>query len=89
MIFGYSRVSKGDEQNSQLQLQAFKTAKVEKVFEETASGGRWDRPTLHRMLDQLREGDIVVVWKLDRLSRSLKDLLVIIGCFPTKVRNAP
>ncbi len=43
MIFGYSRVSKGDEQNNQLQLQVFKTAKVDKVFEERASGGRWDR----------------------------------------------
>ena len=73
MIFGYSRVSKGDEQNNKLQLQAFKTTKV-----ETVSGGRWDRPILHNMLDQLRKGDIVVVWKLDRLSRSLKDLLVII-----------
>ncbi len=78
MIFGYSRVSKGDDQSNQLQLQAFKTAKIEKVFEERASGGRWDRPILHNMLDQLREGDIVIVWKLDRLSRSLKDLLVII-----------
>ena len=78
MIFGYSRVSKGDEQNSRLQLQAFRSAKVEKTFEETASGVRWDRPTLHKMLEQLCEGDIVVVWKLDRLSRSLKDLLVII-----------
>jgi DNA invertase Pin-like site-specific DNA recombinase len=45
------------------------------VFEEAASGGRWDRPILHDMLRQLREGDVVVVWKLDRLSRSLKDLL--------------
>ncbi len=78
MIVRYSRVSKGDEQNNKLQLQAFKTAKVEKVFEERASGGRWDRPILHNMLDQLCEGDIVIVWKLDRLSRSLKDLLVII-----------
>jgi DNA invertase Pin-like site-specific DNA recombinase len=40
-------------------------------------GGRWDRPELHRMLDHLREGDTVVVWKLDRLSRSLKDVLHI------------
>lgn len=78
MIFGYSRVSKGDEQNSRLQLQAFKSTKVEKIFEETASGGRWDRPMLHKMLEQLREGDTVIVWKLDRLSRSLKDTLVII-----------
>lgn len=44
---------------------------------EVASGGRWDRPELHRMLDHLREGDTVVVWKLDRLSRSLKDVLHI------------
>jgi len=77
MIFGYSRVSKGDDQNTRLQLRAFKEGGVEKTFRETASGGRWDRPTLHKMLDQLREGDVVVVWKLDRLSRSLKDLLVI------------
>lgn len=77
MIIGYSRVSRGDDQNNRLQLQAFKDTGVEKVFEESASGGRWDRPVLHKMLDQLRKGDVVVVWKLDRLSRSLKDLLVI------------
>lgn len=77
MIFGYSRISKGDDQNTRLQLQAFQDARVEKTFCETASGGRWDRPALHTMLDQLREDDVVVVWKLDRLSRSLKDLLVI------------
>jgi DNA invertase Pin-like site-specific DNA recombinase len=47
------------------------------LFEEKASGGRWDRPELHRLLDHLRDGDVVVVWKLDRLSRSLKDLLHI------------
>lgn len=40
--------------------------------------GRWDRPELHRLLDQLRSGDTLVVWKLDRLSRSLKDLLAIL-----------
>jgi DNA invertase Pin-like site-specific DNA recombinase len=50
---------------------------MERFFEETASGGRWDRPELHRLLDQLRAEDVVVVWKLDRLSRSLKDLLAI------------
>src|SRR5512142_2278914 len=57
---------------------ALKAAGVERLFEEHASGGRWDRPELHRALDQLRIGDIFVVWKLDRLSRSLKDLLHII-----------
>ena len=77
MIFGYSRVSKGDDQNARLQIKAFKEVGVEKTFMETASGGRWDRPVLHEMLGQLRKNDIVVVWKLDRLSRSLKDLLVI------------
>src|SRR4051794_30185982 len=45
---------------------------------DPGSGGRWDRPELHRLLDQLRPGDVVVVWKLDRLSRSLKDLLLIL-----------
>ena len=77
MVFGYSRVSKGDPDNARLQQQAFKAAQVEKVFKESASGGRWDRPHLHKMLEQLREGDVVVVWKLDRPSRSLKDLLII------------
>jgi DNA invertase Pin-like site-specific DNA recombinase len=77
MIFGYIRVSKGEDQNSLLQRQALKAAQVKKIFEEVGSGGRWNRPMLHKMIDQLREGDIVVVWKLDRLSRSLKDLLVI------------
>ena len=56
---------------------ALRAAGAEKIFAEQASGGRWDRPALHRMLDQLRPADVVVVWKLDRLSRSLKDLLYI------------
>ncbi|MFL5336534.1 MAG: recombinase family protein [Geminicoccaceae bacterium] len=77
MLFGYARVSKGDEQTNTLQARALRAAGCRRIFEEAASGGRWDRPELHRMLDQLREGDIVVVWKLDRLSRSLKDVLHI------------
>lgn len=75
MQIGYARVSKGDDQDTALQIQALKSAGVERIFEETASGGRWDRPELKKMIDQLRAGDVVVVWKLDRLSRSLKDLL--------------
>jgi DNA invertase Pin-like site-specific DNA recombinase len=75
MLIGYARVSKGDEQSNALQAKALKAAGCQRVFEEAASGGRWDRPILHEMLRQLREGDVVVVWKLDRLSRSLKDLL--------------
>ncbi len=77
MILGYTRVSKGEEQNSALQRKALEEAMVERVFEEKASGARWDRPELQRLIDQLRPGDVVVVWKLDRLSRSLKDLLVL------------
>lgn len=76
-LLGYARVSKGDEQNNALQTKALRGAGCRRLFEETASGGRWDRPELHRMLDQLRESDVVVVWKLDRLSRSLKDVLHI------------
>ena len=49
----------------------------ERIFREKASGGRRDRPELHRLLDQLRKGDVLVVWKLDRLSRSLRDVLII------------
>ena len=70
-------MSRGDEQNNALQTRALKAAGCRRLFEEAASGGRWDRPELHRMLDHLREGDTVVVWKLDRLSRSLKDVLHI------------
>jgi hypothetical protein len=76
-LLGYARVPKGDEQNNLLQAKALRAAGCRRVFEEVASGGRWDRPKLHRMLDHLREGDTVVVWKLDRLSRSLKDVLHI------------
>ena len=43
----------------------------------TASGGRWNRPELHHLLGHLSKGDVVVVWKLDRLSRSLKDVLTL------------
>ncbi|RTR22115.1 recombinase family protein [Deinococcus radiophilus] len=77
MLIGYARVSKGD-QDSALQLKALEAAGVTRVFKEQASGGRWDRPELHRALEHLREGDVLVVWKLDRLSRSLKDLLTIL-----------
>src|SRR5689334_7956037 len=78
MLLGYARVSKADDQDTAAQVSALKAAGCTRIYEETASGGRWDRPELHRTLDHLREGDVVVVWKLDRLSRSLKDLLHIL-----------
>lgn len=77
LLLGYARVSKGDEQNNALLAKALKAAGCRRLFEGAASGSRWDRLELHRMLDQLREGGTVVVWKLDRLSRSLKDVLHI------------
>ena len=76
MLIGYARVSTQD-QDTQAQLAALQAAGCERIFEEKASGGRWERPELHRLLGQLDEGDLVVVWKLDRLSRSLKDVLVL------------
>jgi DNA invertase Pin-like site-specific DNA recombinase len=78
MQIGYARVSKREEQDTATQIKALTRKGCKRIFEETASGGRWDRPELHRLLDQLRAGDVVVVWKLDRLSRSLKDLLLIL-----------
>lgn len=76
MLIGYARVSTGD-QDTGGQVAALKAAGCERIFREKASGGRWDRPELHRLLDQLRKGDVLVVWKLDRLSRSLRDVLII------------
>ena len=78
MKIGYARVSSKEEQSTKAQISALKECGCERIFEETASGGRWDRPELHKLLDQLRKDDVVVVWKLDRLSRSLKDLITIL-----------
>ena len=78
MLIGYARVSKLDQQDTRAQAKELKRAGCKRIFEESVSGGRWDRPELHRALDQLREGDVLIVWKLDRLSRSLKDLLHIL-----------
>ena len=76
MQIGYARVST-DDQDTAAQVAALKSAGCERIFREKASGGRWDRPELHRLLDQLRKGDVLVVWKLDRLSRSLRDVLTL------------
>jgi DNA invertase Pin-like site-specific DNA recombinase len=76
MLIGYARVST-DDQDTAAQASALKAAGCERIYKEKSSGGRWDRPELHRLLDQLRKGDVLVVWKLDRLSRSLRDVLTI------------
>jgi DNA invertase Pin-like site-specific DNA recombinase len=73
-LLGYARVSTTDQQ-PQLQVDALQRAGCYRVFTETASGAHTDRPTLAQLLDQLRPGDTLVVWKLDRLGRSLRHLV--------------
>ena len=69
MNIGYARVSTLD-QNLDLQMQALRKAGCKKIFREKISGASRERPEFQRMLDQLREGDTVMVWKLDRLANS-------------------
>ncbi len=77
MKIGYARVSTKDQDN-RAQIDALKDAGCGKIFEEKESGGRWDRPQLQRALEMLRAGDELVVFKLDRLSRSLRDLILLL-----------
>lgn len=76
MLLGYARVST-DGQDHALQLDALRAAGCERVFVETASGSRTDRAELAKLLEQARPGDQVVVWRLDRLARSLRHLIEI------------
>ena len=74
MIYGYARVST-DGQSVTAQVAALKKAGAGKVFREVASGAKTDRAQLRRLLDQLDDGDAVMVTRLDRLARSTRDLL--------------
>lgn len=76
MLIGYARVSTS-EQETRLQIDALKKAGVRKLFSEKTSGVG-PRPELHKALSVLRKGDVLVVYKLDRLARSLKDLLSLL-----------
>jgi DNA invertase Pin-like site-specific DNA recombinase len=74
MLIGYARVST-QEQDPTLQLDALHQAGCEKVFTEKASGAQRERPQLKAALEYMRQGDTLVVWKLDRLARSLRQLI--------------
>ncbi|MDP9478951.1 MAG: recombinase family protein [Actinomycetota bacterium] len=74
MKVGYMRVSRRD-QNPDLQRRALEAAGCERIFGEKASGAKAEREELLAALEYVREGDVLVVWKLDRLGRSLKDLI--------------
>lgn len=77
MHFGYARVSTAD-QSLDSQTDALTAAGVERIFSDTISGTKRERPELAKLLDQLRRGDVVTVTKYDRLARSLSDLLEIV-----------
>jgi DNA invertase Pin-like site-specific DNA recombinase len=74
MLVGYARVSTAD-QTLNLQTDALKKAGCTKIFTDTASGAKAERQGLEEALNYVREGDTLVVWRLDRLGRSLKDLI--------------
>ena len=83
MLIGYARVSTID-QNLDLQLDALKKLGCEKLFEDKVSGSKTERPGLSRALEDLRSGDTLVVWKLDRLGRSLRNLIELINELHTR-----
>ena len=77
MKLGYARVSTQD-QNLALQLDALTAAGCLRIFQEKASGSKAERPELNRLLEIIREGDTLMIWKLDRLGRSLNHLIEIV-----------
>ena len=78
MLIGYARVS-SDDQNLNLQKDALTRAGCERILEDRQSGAKADRPGLRDALDYARDGDTLTVWRLDRLSRSLKDLIDLVS----------
>jgi len=83
MLIGYARVST-DDQNLDLQKDALHKVKCQRIFEEKRSGGTIQREELNRALDILRPGDTLVVWRLDRLGRSLRHLIEIVNALEEK-----
>ena len=84
MVYGYARVSTSDRQVTDLQVDALNAAGCEEVFEDHISGIKDERPCLTGLLNVLTRGDTVIVWKLDRLGRSVPHLLKLIEEFKKK-----
>ena len=78
MKIGYARVST-KEQNLELQLNALKKEGCTVIYQEIASGAKTDRPVLNKIIENIRPGDILVIWKLDRLGRSLGHLITLVN----------
>jgi DNA invertase Pin-like site-specific DNA recombinase len=78
MLIGYARVSTQD-QNLDIQVDALIKADCQKIFDDKISGSRSERPGLAKALEMLRDGDTLVVWKLDRLGRNVKKLVDLVG----------
>lgn len=83
MKIGYARVSTRD-QNLDLQVDALKRAGCERIYQDVASGSKAERPALAELLGQLRAGDVLVIWKLDRMGRSLAHLVELVGDLVTR-----
>jgi DNA invertase Pin-like site-specific DNA recombinase len=83
MKFGYTRVSTRD-QNPDLQINQLREEGCEQILQEIASGMKVERPVLQSLLEKVRPGDIIVVWKLDRLGRSLRHLVDLINLLMEK-----
>lgn len=83
MKLGYARVSTRD-QNLDLQVDALKRAGCERIYQDVASGAKTARPALAELLAQVRAGDVLVIWKLDRLGRSLPHLVALVGDLVTR-----
>ena len=78
MLIGYARVST-DDQNLDLQKDALHKAGCERIFEDTQSGAKSSRPGLDAAINYARPGDILVIWRLDRLGRSLQNLIELVN----------
>jgi DNA invertase Pin-like site-specific DNA recombinase len=86
MLIGYARVSRED-QNLELQLQALKNASCDRIFSDKKSGNQVARKGLEEALSHLRAGDTLIVWKLDRLGRTVKQLVDLVSDLESRAIN--